>query len=254
MSLIHLKSSASTPTKDKVASVLRIVEEKSHVLTDLPDISTQTVPNAISALKNYRAAIPDKSPLLSALDSILLPLMALDYHNPAEAGPYDVVHSMIADTSSDCLLSDLKESLLFTEVSDLLEIVYLSIYDGVFDIKKGYAGHGICGTVYGPHSRPIVCLPVRIGKNTQLNVHFLVDTGAPRSEIPGYVFDKLKPSAENLPSVFNGIIANQSIQLGICSPTGNHFDIPLLGQDFLKLIKATLIVDYDTNSTKIVVK
>lgn len=177
--------------------------------------------------------------------------MGLEYHNPAVAGPYDFNPTASKEATAegnDCLLSDLNEKLLFTEVSDLLGVKYLSVFDG----EDCTCGHGK-GTVYGAYNRPIVSLPVRIGCGKPINVHFMVDTGAPRSEIPINVYERLVGS-DHVPNVFNGVVANSMIQLGICSPTGNHRDIPLLGQDYLQLLRATLIVDYAEKSTKIVVK
>lgn len=250
MSLNHLSKTASSPVKLKVSAILNIILENGGFL---PDISIETVPQAIYRLKKFRATISNKDPRLSIIDSVLVPLMSLVYHNPAVAGPYDVNQRVFNAERNDGL-SDLNENLLFTEVSDLLGIAYLSEFVGVFDLERGHEGHGFTGTVYGPFSRPMVSIPVRIGSGKSFNVHFLVDTCGPRSEIPINVFETLCPSATHIPALFEGIVAGRKIQLGICSPTGNHFDIPLLGQDFFKLLKATLIVNYDDNVTKILVR
>lgn len=250
MSLHHLSTTASSPVKQKVSAILEIIRENGEFL---PDISMTTVPHAIYRLKEFRATIPDKDPRLSIIDSVLVPLISLEYHNPAVAGPYDIQQRLFPYEGNDCLLSDLNEGLLFTEVSDMLGVRYLSEFVGDFELERGHEGDEIAGTVYGPFSRPMVSIPVRIGNGKSFNVHFLVDTGGPRSEIPIHVFETLCPSATYIPALVQAIVAGRKIQLGICSPTGNHSDIPLLGQDFLKLLKATLIVNYDDNITKIVV-
>mmetsp|Transcript_21348 Transcript_21348/g.23220 ORF Transcript_21348/g.23220 Transcript_21348/m.23220 type:complete len:88 (-) Transcript_21348:989-1252(-) len=79
----------------------------------------------------------------------------------------------------------------------------------------------------------MVSLPVNIAGKDSLMVHFLVDTGGPRTEIPIAVLERLsgKPP-EHVPSAFYGYIGGIKIELGICSPSGNHPDIPLSGQDF----------------------
>lgn len=147
-------------------------------------------------------------------------------------------------------MSDLNETLLFTEVSDLLGIPYLSPFnDGDYDLAS------INGVTYGLFSRPMVSLPVRIGNRETRNVHFLVDTGAPRTEIPISTFETLCGRSDGyVPLTFFAVVVNRKFQLGLCSSTGNHADVPVLGQDFLKEMKATLIVDYYDQTVKIIFK
>ena len=78
-------------------------------------------------------------------------------------------------------------------------------------------------------------------------VHFLIDTGAVNSEVPVNVFEALIGSTpEHIPSAFYGCIGGVRLELGICSEAGNHVDIPLLGQDFLKEARVEIKVNYVT--------
>lgn len=86
MSLLNLSLSASSPIKAKVSDLLN----KVNVSGRFPDLSTYTVNEAIVFLKDFRFKLKDNDPFLSVVDSILVPLMELEYHNPASAGPYDV--------------------------------------------------------------------------------------------------------------------------------------------------------------------
>ena len=230
MSLLNLSLLASSPTKTKVTAFLRNANETGR----LPDLSSYTVVEAITLLKDFRLRIESKDPLLSVIDSILVPLMELDYQNPASAGPYDN--------------QDLNEELLFSEVSDLLGINYLSTFEGEFNLTV------VIGVTYGLFSRPMVSLPVRIGNGKIISVHFFIDTGATKTEIPVAVFNASLPQSEHIPSAFFGLVANRKIALSICAPSGNHVEVPILGQDFLNMLRATLIVDYENKTTKVIFK
>ena len=244
MSLLNLSLLASSPTKTKVTTLLKNAKETGI----LPDLSSYSVLEAIIFLKDFRLKIDNKDPLLSVIDSILVPLMELDYHNPASAGPYDVNQNLNRTFDRDCLLSDLNEELLFSEVSDLLGIKYLSTFAGECNITVA------SGVTYGPFSRPMVSLPVRIGSGMIISVHFLVDTGAPRTEIPLAVFNASLAQADHIPSTFFGLVANRKIALSICAPSGNHVEVPILGEDFLTMTKATLSVDYADKTIKVIFK
>ena len=93
---------------------------------DIPNFRELSIGDAIRRLKNKRNLLPlDHSPDFSKIDSILLLLLELEYHNPFEAGPYDINAVKRLFPQDNCLLSDINKELLFTKDSDLLEVEYL---------------------------------------------------------------------------------------------------------------------------------
>jgi predicted aspartyl protease len=260
MSLNELSASASSPLKKKINEILTLASSSSDVI---PDISNLSIANAVRKLTDIRYSLPNKSPLLSKIDAVLIPLMTLEYHDPFQAGPYDISDNSasrniinelssisINQNISNCLLSDIDEKLLFSRVSDLLEVHYLSEFEGTFNWSDG-----IRGCLYGAYRRPMVSIPVSTKAGKQYNVHFLVDTGAPSTEVPETVLIKLLGrEPENIPSAFFGKIGGQRLELFVCSSTSNHKDVPVLGQNFFAQVGAKVVVDYDTGIVEIFVK
>ena len=127
-------------------------------------------------------------------------------------------------------------------VSDFFEIGYLSNCAVDWNWEENAKG-----IVFGEFSRPIISFPVKVKHKASIMVHFLIDTGAPNSEVPVNVFGALIGSTpENIPSAFYGYIGGVRLELGICSDAGNHVDIPLVGQEFFKEARVEIKVNYIT--------
>lgn len=105
MSLVHLSQSAGTPMKAKLASILSKISENEGFPRGL---SSMTFGGAIQELTNFRLTLPDKHSFLSVIDSVLIPLMELEFHNLASAGQYDIHQDLSLSFGKDCFLSDLK--------------------------------------------------------------------------------------------------------------------------------------------------
>ena len=239
MSLQKIAEVGSSPNKQKVQGILDLFVTLD---IDIPDFQELSIGDAILRLKNKRNLLPEYSPDVSKFDSILVLLLELEYQNPFEAGPYDVNTVKRLFPQDNCLLSDINEVLLFSKVSDLLEVKYLS--NCIVDWNWEENAKGI---VFGEFYRPMISLPVHITNKAPVMVHFLIDTGAPNSEVPVNVYEALIGSTpEHIPSAFYGCIGGVRLELGICSEAGNHVDIPLLGQDFLKEARVEIKVNYVT--------
>lgn len=73
--------------------------------------------------------------------------------------------------------------------------------------------------------------------------------------MPAIVFTALMgQEPENIPSAFTGQLGGIRMNLFISSLTGNHKDVPLLGQDYLTKIGARLVVDYDEDTVVMTAK
>lgn len=239
MSLQKLSEVGSSPNKQKVQEILELFVTLD---IDIPNFRELSIGDAIRRLKNIRNFLPDHSPDFSKIDSILHPLLELEYHNPFEAGPYDINTVKRLFPQENCLLSDINEELLFSKVSDLLEVKYLSNVVEHWNWEEHAKG-----IVFGEFSRPMISFPVQVKNKSPIMVHFLIDTGAPNSEIPANVFEALIGSTpEHIPSAFYGYVGAVRLELGICSEAGNHVDIPLLGQDFFKEARVEIKVNYVT--------
>lgn len=113
----------------------------------------------------------------------------------------------------------------------------------------GLAPWPVKGYLYGPFSRPLVCLPCFYKDNRPINVVFLVDTGAPTTEISPHAAEAMG---------FRGDLVGQGLKIHIngalrrvkvCEPNGNHPDIPILGADTMREMGLKMCVDYDYTVT-----
>lgn len=123
MSLQRIAEVGSNPNKQKVQQIL---ESIGIMDLDIPDFRELSIRDAIRRLKKMKSLHSIHSLDLQKIDSILLPLVELEYQNPFEAGPYDINIVKPLKPLDNRLLPDLNEYLLFTGVSDLLEVKYLS--------------------------------------------------------------------------------------------------------------------------------
>lgn len=240
MSLQKLAEVGSSPRKQKVQRVLELCVTLD---IDIPKFRQLSIGDAIRRMKNMRSSLSANSPRIVIIDSILSLLLELEYPNPFEAGPYDI-NKVKRLSTQDNLLSDINEQLLFTKVSDLLEVKYLS---NALD-NWNWEGHAK-GIVFEEFSRPIMSFPAHVEHKSSIMVHFLIDTGASNSEIPTNVYKALIGSTpEHIPSAFYGYVGGVRLELGICSEAGNHVNIPLLGQDFFKEARVEIKVNYATKT------
>ncbi|PNH01902.1 hypothetical protein TSOC_012170 [Tetrabaena socialis] len=146
-------------------------------------------------------------------------------------GPYDIVLGP-RSRATDPRATGYNERNFFAEVSALLEVRYLSDSNGEVEWP-------VKGILWGPASRPLICLPMRgRWRDKAVNVFFLVTTGAPRTEVSASVFTAL--GCEVIPAAATvdlGGVSGTKVQL--CDQ-----DISVLGTDFLSRNSCTLKVDY----------
>mmetsp|Transcript_1509 Transcript_1509/g.3353 ORF Transcript_1509/g.3353 Transcript_1509/m.3353 type:complete len:299 (-) Transcript_1509:2029-2925(-) len=205
----------------------------------------------LDSLVEERGKVPDKDPLLSQLDRAILPLTQL-VRKMFSAGPYAAFHASAPAPASPTglagpaptmvgqhLLQDLSHANLMAEVSALLGVQHLSSAD------SPRVEGPICGFLYGTCHRPLICLPTSVGTRPAKNIIYLVDTGAPVTELSPAAFEALG-FTEAIPPAAWVIINGVRQQVQLCEPTGNHPDIPLLGADAMISLGAELRVNYRT--------
>lgn len=200
------------------------------------------IQEVLDTLMEQRAQLPDKHPDLTRLDSsiisILMIVRSLSNFDAFSAGPYQLGLDDTRRTSmpGESMLQDLKEANLKLELSDLLEVQYLSTA----------TEDGICwplrGLLFGPCKRPIVCVPTRLRNKALKNVFYLVDTGAPKTELSPHAF--LELGSESTPGAAHAVINGFNCQVRLCDPTGNHPDIPVLGADYMFTAGIILTINY----------
>jgi hypothetical protein len=226
----------------KKQTLQKILELFETVEIDIPDFRELSIRDAIRKLKTKRNSLPYHSPDISKIDAIHSRLLKLEYQNPYEAGPYDITMVKRSFPKENCPISDVNEQLLFSKVSDLLEIKYLNHVVTNWNWEEHAKG-----IVYGEFSRPMISFPVQLENKKPLMVHFRIDTGASNSVIPAYVFEALIGSAPaHIPSAFYAYVGGVYLELSICSEVGNNVDIPVLGQDFLKAARVEIKLNYGT--------
>ena len=233
--MYHLKQllSSSDPQIARAAA-----DAAQNAQPDMMDIPVQQL---LHQLVEQRSEAPDHNPELSRLDGMIVPLTAIT-RRMFSAGPYDILHDRSPPSSPEAqrgsMLRDLKELNLYGEASGLLEVEYLSKADpfvegGVWPVD---------GVLWGPCKRPLLCLPTQLRKSMPCkNVFYLVDTGAPMSELSPTAFSALGSEAVP-PRATRGVINGVSCHVQLCAQDGNHPDIPVLGADYLTLMTFVRIV------------
>ena len=224
-----------------------------------PDMLQIPLQQLISQLVGQRDEVPDHDPELLRLDAMLVPLVTIE-RRLFTAGPYDIGHEQSPGASSPdtsggataggSRLHDLREANLLEEASDLLGVKHLSpaappVAEGMWPVQ---------GVLYGPCQRPLVCLPTQLRPDTPCkNIIFLVDTGAPCSELSPAAFSALLGSdAEPPPRATRGIVNGvHHCELRLCAQDGNHPDIPVIGTDYLSLMGGLLTIDYRLHTVTI---
>ena len=140
----------------------------------------------------------------------------------------------------DIMLTDVHEKDLHSAIAKKLKITYL----GEADRKSEKELNGI---LWGMYDRVMVPIIMEF-KGKRKYVFFLVDTGSPKTFVSEHVFRSFGQEAEDKTSIF----LNGHEIVVFLSPLDSHFaDVNVLGADFLRLIKATIVVSYEKNSAKI---
>eukprot|EP00955_Chlamydomonas_euryale_P041876 352149-Chlamydomonas_euryale.AAC.15 len=198
----------------------------------------QPVQDILADLVRQRGRVPDHHSDLSRLDESIIPLMIITRNmsgkNALNAGPYDIGHDDLCSIPGISFLHDLTEDDLQSQLSDLLEVKYL-------EVAHEPTAWPVRGVLFGPCKRPVVCLPTKL-RRTLINVFYLVDTGAHTTELSPSAFSAL--GSESIPSAAYAVINGFKNQVRLCSPTGNHPEIPMLGADFMTEAGIVLTVNY----------
>jgi hypothetical protein len=159
-------------------------------------------------------------------------------------GPYDIGNVVSHDLlANDHLLSDLHECDLYGAIADMLDVVYLQESEnsrGTWPAK---------GVLFGSYKRPMISLTVKKKNSLQaVNVVFLVDTGAPCTDLSPSAVSAIIGNSDVVPKSL-GLVINGVLQPVRLSPQdGNHADLCVLGADYMSTARLCQEVDY-VNST-----
>jgi hypothetical protein len=157
---------------------------------------------------------------------------------------YSMIDEEYIPTHFDVLLTDVHSKDLRHEISHRLGVQYLAEHDADDDINE------IKGVVWGPHNRIFVPTVIRIGGQKK-NVHFLIDTGSPKSYVSQEVFTSFNRMISNPSNPISLHINNKPITV-FQSPENSHFeDVNVLGSDYLKTFNAILHIDYGNDSVEL---
>lgn len=160
-------------------------------------------------------------------------------------GPYPEA----SEDAFDVLISDIKPEDLPTTVSGALGISYLAA-------SPDDSSWPLNGIVYGKNRRILFSVPVT-GRDKSIQVHFIFDTGAPRTYIALSVLTALRIPEVSLSSEvirINGIKADVSVsdttKIQLQTGDGSYAEVPchfkglnLMGMDFLDRLEGVLTVD-----------
>ncbi|CAG8611349.1 3692_t:CDS:1, partial [Dentiscutata heterogama] len=136
----------------------------------------------------------------------------------------------------DIQLNGIGSKELHGEISKRLNIEYLSDYLNTKELKE------VNGIIFGYNFGIFVSLPVKI-KHQVKNVHFLIDTGSPRTYVCEEVYDSFKTTVN---STVPRVLINNKPIFAHLSPNDSHFtDINVLGAEYLKLTGARLFANYE---------
>ncbi|CAB4413447.1 unnamed protein product [Rhizophagus irregularis] len=138
----------------------------------------------------------------------------------------------------DHLLVDIHSKDLHEQISKRLKIQYLSD-SSPSEFKEAK------GIFFGPYFRIIVSLPVQI-KQKRKNVHFIVNTGSPKTYICKEVYESFGLTTSD--STVHSILLNNIFTIIHLPPSDSHFnDINILGTEYLKIAHANLTIDFEND-------
>ncbi|GBC09832.1 hypothetical protein RclHR1_09150003 [Rhizophagus clarus] len=138
----------------------------------------------------------------------------------------------------DFIASDIKDEDLYETLSDRLGVEYLSEATREQELDK------VIGILYGDYQRLFVTMTVEL-KGMMKNVHFLVNTGSPKTFICKDVLNKynLTKIDPNEPIVVK--LNDRQISVKVSPHDSRFHNINLLGTDYLHIYGAQIFVDFD---------
>ncbi|RIA85763.1 hypothetical protein C1645_360808 [Glomus cerebriforme] len=142
----------------------------------------------------------------------------------------------------DLLLFDVRSKDLHDHVSKRLKVEYLSdtLYTELKDVN---------GIIFGPYLRIMVSLPIQI-KRKRKNVHFVVDTGSPKTFVCEEVYEAFKMTISD--SSVHNILLNNKPTVVYLPPINSHFiETNVLGTEYLKAVGANLTINFDNENVSI---
>ncbi|CAI2183790.1 15062_t:CDS:1, partial [Funneliformis geosporum] len=144
--------------------------------------------------------------------------------------------------SVDFLSLDVRSKDLHEKISKRLKVEYLT--DSYHQELKV-----VSGIIFGPDLKIIVSLPVKIKQKTK-NVHFVVDTGSPKTFVCEEVYESFKVTIPD--STVHHILLNNKPTVVYLPPINSNFmDINVLGTEYLKAVGANLTVNFDNEYVSI---
>lgn len=245
MSLNNIKLNASPASKkltDKLETELVLQNVDPNVVRQLFD---STIPVAMMTLNRLSDECETREKFTKAKE-ILQFLAEKSTDSLPLSRPKHTVSTGRPRWSSatDSLLSDINEALLFGRISDKFEISYLSVVEtenvACFEVDVTRAG-----LIYGEHARPMIALPCHCKGQPPRWVFFIVDTGAPSTELSPTAMDRVC-NADTVPSCIDLYVGGVKVEVMLCDqgPNGNHKDVPVLGKNFFLKAGCILNVNY----------
>ena len=162
---------------------------------------------------------------------------------------FDVMEdtSYIKPNEYDVLLTDVNHRLIVGDVASRLDVKYLEPPTEL-DIEKMTVP--INGILYGSNMRPMVNLVIYSKvKKLKRNVIFLIDTGSPHLYLSANALEALG-FVDNLPETFSVVFNDMTFEASL-SPiissdgkVGRFKEINIIGSDFLRASRSSLIIDY----------
>src|SRR6266498_4020162 len=153
-----------------------------------------------------------------------------------------VVDDMYPADKYDILLTDVNSTDIHEEISKKLNIEYLS---------NSYSAEleEVNGIIFGLNYRIFLSLPVKVKKETK-NIHFLLDTGSPRTYICEEALNSFKATIVN--RTYKTVLVNNRPIIVLPPPSGSHFtDVNVLGMDYLQTFHAKVTMDFENKQFSI---
>ncbi len=201
-----------------------------------------TLSTMIERLHKARAALPNHSPEMSALDGVLIPLLLFARQNDPSYGPLDTPRNIVTSDVTDFLLLDITPESYVSIGIDLgvgRWAVAAPATQVVFPVE---------GIVWGLNKRVLIPLLCRKGARPPIVLHMLLDTGSPGTLLCSDTFAKLGYT-ESTPT-------DATVELHGC-PTfvtlsHSHFTHnDVLGADWLHSVRARVTIDYTSFRVKL---
>jgi len=185
----------------------------------------------VARLRAARGLLPSHSPMLGALDAVLIPVLLFARQHEV-LGPHDASSVVAADVTDFLLLDLTPES--YASIGAELGVLRWSraAAPSVFPVS---------GVVWGANKRIMLPLHCRKGDREPVVLHMLLDTGSPSTLLCA---DSLRQLGftESTPAQ-TMVVLHGCPTFVTCSHS--HFaDNDVLGADWLTIARARLSVDY----------